>query len=60
MRKLLIAIAGVVLICLYMTWRSDRSADRCVRSTSPDGRYIAEECMLAYNHGDNPEYVGRV
>jgi hypothetical protein len=31
----------------------------CQRSTSPDGRYTAERCMVDWDR-DSPEYVGRL
>ncbi|QBQ96353.1 hypothetical protein [Paraburkholderia pallida] len=55
-----IAIAVLALIFLFITHRSDSRAYDCTRSTSPNGRYIAEECTLDWNRGDNPKYVGRV
>ncbi|WP_322058602.1 hypothetical protein [Paraburkholderia sp. J63] len=60
MKKVLIAVSTLALIYFFITHRSDSKASSCVRSTSPDRLYIAEECRLDWNHRDNPEYVGRV
>lgn len=60
MKKLVIAIAGLALLYFYITHLSDSNAYDCVRSTSPNGRYVAEECVLDSGRGGNPKYVGRV
>jgi hypothetical protein len=60
MKKLAIAIAVLALVYFFATHRSDANATSCVRSTSPNGLYIAEECMLDWNRRDNARYVGRV
>lgn len=60
MRKIAIAVAIVALGYFFFTHRADSQAYSCIRSTSPDGRYLAEECTLDWDHGDNPKYVGRL
>lgn len=60
MKKLAIAITALALLYFFITHRSDSRAYDCVRSTSPNGLYVAEECTLDWDHGDNPKYVGRI
>lgn len=60
MRKVAIALIAIAATCVYFAHRSDARAYDCVRRASPDGRYVAEECTLDWDHGDNPKYVGRV
>lgn len=60
MKKSVIAIVALTLIYYWITHRTDSMAYDCVRSKSPDGRYVAEECTLDWDHGDNPKYVGRL
>ncbi|MCC8394859.1 hypothetical protein LJ656_19885 [Paraburkholderia sp. MMS20-SJTR3] len=41
---------------------ADRTPDgtECQRSRSPDGRYLAERCLLEWVPGGNSKYVGRL
>ena len=60
MKKLATTIGALALLHVFFTHRSDSKAYDCVRSTSSNGRYIAEECTLDWDHGGYPKYVGRV
>ncbi|WP_156992618.1 hypothetical protein [Paraburkholderia oxyphila] len=60
MRAIAILVTAIALGYMFFTHRADSQAYSCVRSTSPDGRYIAEECTLDWDRGDNPKYVGRL
>jgi hypothetical protein len=55
-------IAALILIgVLYLVlFNHTPQGTECKRSTSPDGDYIAERCVLNWNPGDSTEYVGRL
>ena len=56
-----IALFAVVVGMLYfcLTDHTPHGTE-CQRSTSPNGLYIAERCLLVWIPGGNSEYVGRV
>ncbi|WP_143189357.1 hypothetical protein [Paraburkholderia lycopersici] len=53
-------IAAPVVSFAWLLYKPDSEASECVRATSPDGRYIAERCVISWNHLVNPLYLGRV
>ncbi|KIP19773.1 hypothetical protein KY49_3279 [Burkholderia sp. MSHR3999] len=57
---LVLVVAAVA--ALAYAWDVDRrsKADECVKSTSPDGRYVAERCLVQWRGPDDCDYVGRV
>lgn len=56
-----IALFAVVLGGLYLClFNRTPRGDSCVSSTSANGVYIAELCLLTWSSRDIPEYVGRL
>lgn len=56
-----VALFAVVLGGLYLClFNRTPHGDSCVSSTSTNGVYIAELCMLTWSSRDDPEYAGRI
>ncbi|QIE26181.1 hypothetical protein SBC1_45460 (plasmid) [Caballeronia sp. SBC1] len=51
------AVVGVLYFSLFDT---TPPGTECERSTSPNGLYIAERCVVQWIPGGNSKYVGRV
>ncbi|MBN3856570.1 hypothetical protein G3N59_24620 [Paraburkholderia sp. Ac-20340] len=60
MKKGIFLLAFLACASLYFMAGHRPEPSDCVRSTSPDARYVAEECLLEWNHGDNPKYSGKL
>ncbi|MPV69054.1 hypothetical protein [Burkholderia sp. BE17] len=52
----------LLVIVLIVFFAIDRTpyGEECRKSTSPDGTYIANLCLLTRVPGGNPQYAGRV
>ncbi|NUY00476.1 hypothetical protein [Paraburkholderia youngii] len=60
-----IGLAAVVLammfaVLLVATHTDTGNASECIKSTSKNGRYIAERCLLQWRGGNDPDYRGQV
>ncbi|MBB5398809.1 MULTISPECIES: hypothetical protein [Paraburkholderia] len=42
------------------TYTDTGNASQCIKSTSKNGRYIAERCLLQWRGGNDPDYRGQV
>jgi hypothetical protein len=51
--------AAVVVLYFFIIDHTPRGTE-CQKSTSPDGFYIAERCLLHWHPGSDSDYVGRV
>jgi hypothetical protein len=51
--------AAVVVLYFFLIDHTPRGTE-CQKSTSPNGLYIAERCVLEWIPGGNSEYVGRI
>jgi hypothetical protein len=56
-----LAVLAVTFAMLFVATHTDnRSASECIKSTSKNGRYIAERCLLQWRGGNDPDYRGQV
>ncbi|MGV2290037.1 hypothetical protein AAHK20_15090 [Trinickia sp. YCB016] len=54
-------VALVLIGALYLVlFNHTPQGKECKRTTSPDGSYIAELCLLEWVPGSDSEYVGRI
>ncbi|MGF6446710.1 hypothetical protein [Paraburkholderia youngii] len=47
-------------VLLVATHTDTGNASECIKSTSKNGRYIAERCLLQWRGGNDPDYRGQV
>ncbi|MGF6964327.1 hypothetical protein OKW43_001332 [Paraburkholderia sp. WC7.3g] len=47
-------------VFLVVAHTDSRDASECIKSTSKNGRYTAERCLLQWRGGNNPDYIGQV
>ncbi|MBC8728183.1 hypothetical protein [Paraburkholderia sp. UCT2] len=47
-------------VLLVATHPDHRNASECIKSTSKNGRYTAERCLLQWRGGNDPAYLGQV
>jgi hypothetical protein len=60
-RRRIALLAAIAIGTLYFTlFDTTPRGIRCVKSTSPDGVYIAERCALNSVAWGNPNYAGRL
>jgi hypothetical protein len=52
--------ATVVGVLYFVLFDTTPRGDECERSTSLDGLYIAERCVLQWVPGGDSKYVGRI
>ncbi|MPW09047.1 hypothetical protein GCT19_25915 [Paraburkholderia sp. CNPSo 3155] len=48
------------VVLLVATHTDTKNASECIKSTSKNGRYIAERCLLQWRGGNDPDYRGQV
>jgi hypothetical protein len=58
--KRAVFFAGVVGVLFFGLTDHTPHGTECKKSTSPNGLYTAERCLLEWVPGGNSEYVGRV
>lgn len=57
---IVLPVVGLAGGLYWLAYKPDSGASECERKISPDGRYLAEQCLISWGGRDDPDYLGRV